>query len=262
MILYGAPVANKIYLEIKDKMKGLTKKPALGVILVGENKASLTYVKKKEEISEKFGFEFKLFHLSELATERQVITLIEDINKNKYIDGIILQLPLPEGLNRDKIISKISPHKDVDGFLGKIPAPTPSAIIELLNYYKIDYKKKKICIVGKGFLVGAPLEKMLKKEGLDPVVIKSNTENKNEKILKAEIIISATGISGIIKPELVNKNTILIDAGTSESNGKTKGDIDSDIYNIVDSYSPVPGGIGPVTVACLVRNLAELAQKN
>lgn len=264
MILDGKIIASKIYEKLRPEIAGLKEKniaPGLGVILVGENPVSLSYVKEKAETARQLGIEFKLFQLPGMASENQVIELILDLNRNKHIHGIVVQLPLPKDFDRGKIIKTLDPKKDIDGFLGKIPAPTPSAILEILKHYNIDYKSKKICIIGRGFLVGAPLEKMLMAQGFEPLVCDSKTKNIERETRKADILISATGVPGLIKKNFIKDGVILIDAGTAKNNGKIIGDIDSSAYQKAKAYTPVPGGVGPVTVACLMRNLIEAAKK-
>ncbi len=263
MILKGKPIAEKIYARlVKDiallKQKNLI--PTLAVILAGEDPASLTYVRAKEKRARILGINFKLFHLTGIAPESKISELIGDLNKNKNVCGIVLQLPLPEGLDTDKILRAISPEKDIDGFSGKYPAPTPSAILEIFKYYDIGLQDKKIVIVGFGRLVGKPLEKLMRKLNIQLIICTSSSDIASE-TLDADIIISATGIPSLIKPEMVSEKAVVIDAGTAESLGEIRGDVDPKVYEKVLAYSPVPGGVGPVTVACLMKNLIEAAKK-
>jgi len=258
MILEGSAVTEKIYQDIRAKKVSAT----LAVVLVGEDPVSLSYVKAKEKKAIELGFEFKLYQLPAISTEVGVKELICDLNQNEYIDGIVIQLPLPEDFNTDEILKEIKPEKDIDGFSGKYPYPTAQAIIEILKYYDIDLKNKNIVIVGRGRLVGKPLEEMMKKNGIEPIVCDRKTENLADTISKADILISATGVPGLIKPEMVSERAIVIDAGSSETGGNILGDVDKRVYEKVKSYSPVPGGVGPVTVACLMRNLVEAHNKN
>lgn len=264
MILYGKQVAEKIYKNLQKEIEAFRAKkitPSLAVVLIGENPASLSYITVKEKVAARLGIDFRLFHLPGFVQEREVKKLLEDLNHNKFISGIIVQLPLPKDFDTENILKKISPLKDIDGFCGKFPAPTAQAILEILQFYKIFLKNKKIVLVGHGRLVGKPLEKLLLKNGLKPQICDSKTKNLKNILDTAEIIISAVGVSGLIKPEMVNKNAIVIDAGTSESKGKMAGDVDPAVYPKVRAYSPVPGGVGPVTVACLLRNVIEAAKR-
>ena len=257
MILNGKPVAQKIYSSINFE-----KPPTLAVILVGEDPASLTYIKVKEKILENLGITFKLFHLPGFSRETKILELVEDLNKNKFIDGIVVQLPLPADLNTKKILAAILPHKDIDGFSGEFMPPTIQAILEILNYYKISYENKNIVIVGHGLLVGKPLEEFLIKKGIKPIICDSETSDLKSKTLEADILISGAGATGLIKPEMVKSDATIIDAGTAESNGEMVGDVDPKVYEKVKAYTPVPGGVGPVTVACLMRNLVEAARQS
>lgn len=254
MILFGKPVAEKIYQSL-----GVKNHPTMAVVLVCEDPASIAYVHAKEKQAEKLGIDFKLFHLPGIASEKKILEIIEDLNKNKYVNGIIVQLPLPEGIDTDKILAAVTPEKDIDGFSGKFPPPTAQAILEILKFYEIDLKNKKIVIVGYGRLVGKPLAEMFKKKDIQPIICTSNSDIASETI-DADIIVSATGVPGLIKPDMVSKEAVVIDAGTAESKGKINGDVDVGVYEKVSAYTPTPGGVGPVTVACLMRNLIEAAK--
>jgi len=264
MLLAGSIVAAKIYRQVRQEVIKLEERkiqPFLATIIVGENPVSLNFIKIKEKAACNLEIDFKIYHLPGIATAPSVLDLIDELNRNKFVHGIVLQLPLPEDLNAQKIIKAIDPQKDIDGLLGKYPAPTAAAILEILKFYKIDYKDKKIILVGHGTLVGQPLEKMLTAQGIEPLVCDSKTTDLKGELLTGDIIISATGVPGLIVPEMVNENAIIIDAGTAECNGKIRGDVDPKVYEKVKAYTPVPGGVGPVTVACLMRNLVLAAKK-
>lgn len=251
MILEGKPVAEKIYSEIKKSQGNLA------VVLVGEDPVSLSYVGAKEKKARELGFEFKLYQLPAISTEVGLKELIYDLNQNKFVDGIIIQLPLPQDFKTDEILKEIKSEKDIDGFSGRYSFPTAQAILEIFKYYNIDLKNKNIVIIGRGRLVGRPLEEMMKRNGIKPIIYDSQTSNLKPQTLSADILISATGSPGLIKPEMVNENCVVIDAGSSEIEGSIFGDVDKAVYEKVKSYSPVPGGVGQVTVACLMRNLVE-----
>lgn len=264
MILKGAPVAEKIYASLAKDIALLKQKnliPTLAVVIAGVDPASLTYVRAKEKRAKILGINFKLIHLSGIAHESKISTLIGDLNKNKNVCGIVIQLPMPEGMDTDKILREIHPDKDIDGFSGKFSPPTAQTILEILKFYEIDLKNKKIVIVGFGRLVGKPLAKLLQKQGIKPIICTSNSDIATE-TLDADIIVSATGVPGLIKPEMVSEKAIVIDAGTAESRGKIHGDVDPAVYEKVAAYTPTPGGVGPVTVACLMRNLVEAARQS
>lgn len=255
MILKGAPVAEKIYESLK--IRGA---PRLAVILVGDDPASVVYVKIKEKIATQLGIGFDLFHLPGISSQKEVEKIIAGLNQNDKIAGIIVQLPLPEGFDAECVLKLLSPAKDVDGFYGRFPAPTAQAIWEILRFYGIFLEDKKIVIVGRGRLVGAPLGKLLHKMGFKPAVYDSHTTDLARKLKNADIIVTATGVPGLINLAMVSARTIIIDAGTSEAGGKLVGDVDLAVYQKVQSYTPVPGGVGPVTVACLMRNVVAAAK--
>lgn len=257
MELLGKPVAEKIYQNLP---KGV--KPRLAIILIGNDPASILYIKMKRKIAEILGIKFDLFHLSDKVLQNEVEKLIMKLNQDKAITGIFIQLPLPSNLRREKILKLILSSKDVDGFYGNFPAPTAQAILEILEFYKIEIKNKKIVIIGRGRLVGRPLEKLLRQMGIRPELVDKKTKNFKNILFGSDIIVTATGVPGLIKAEMVSKNTIIIDAGTAEANGKIVGDVEPLVYLKVRSYSPVPGGVGPVTVACLMRNIVEAAKKS
>lgn len=255
MVLYGQPVADKIYENLKKQINQLNQKPGLAVVLVGENPASLLYVGKKQEKAQELGIDFKLYHFPSIVPEKDVLTLINKLNQDKNIHGILVQLPLPQSISTDKVLKEIEPKKDIERV-----SPAALAILEILKYYKIDLKNKKIVLVGRGKLVGAPLEKILCGSGLETQVCDSKTPDLKSQTLSADIIISAVGEPGLITAEMISEKAIMIDAGTAESGGKTIGDVEKSVYEKVSAYSPVPGGVGPVTVATLYKNLIEAAE--
>lgn len=258
MILDGKLVAQKIYERLEKEIGGLKNKniqPFLAVILVGEDPASLLYVRKKEERVKQLGIGFKLYHFPAIASESEVLELIGKLNQDNKIHGIVVQLPLPKNFNTAKILKSIDPKKDIENV-----SPAASAILEILHHYNIDFENKKIVLVGHGKLVGQPLHKMLAARAISPLVCDANTYNLKPITLSADIIISGVGEPGLIKADMISEKTIIIDAGTAESSGKTAGDVSPAAYKIAKSYSPVPGGVGPVTVACLFKNLIEAAK--
>lgn len=258
MILDGKKVADKIYESLEKEIEGLKEKkirPFLAVVLVGEDPASLIYVKKKEEKAESLGIGFKLYHFPAMALESDILKTIEELNQNKNIHGIIVQLPLPKNIDTDKILKSIASEKDIERI-----SPAANAILEILRFYDIDFMDKKIVIVGRGKLVGEPLHKMLAAQSIEPQVCDSHTPDLQSKTLSADIIISGVGEPGLITAEMVSPNAVVIDAGTAESSGKLAGDVDKSVYEKVAAYSPVPGGVGPVTVAMLYKNLVEAAK--
>ena len=265
MVLEGRPVAQAIETELTQKIANLKAKniqPFLAVILVGSDPPSVLYTRKKQEKAEALGIGYRLYRFPANIAEEDIVEVITDLNLNKNVHGIIVQLPLPESFDTAKVLGAINQSKDVDGLNGGFSPPAVGAILELLKFYKIDLTDKKVVLVGRGKLVGEPLEKILKEQNIDLTVCDSKTIDLADEIKKADVAISAVGKAGLITCEMVTDKTIIIDAGTAESNGSTLGDVAPEVYAKVASYSPVPGGVGPITVVSLLKNVVTSAEKN
>ena len=273
-ILYGKPVAENLDFKSKTIFENYTtqndKSPVLTAITVGENPASLLYVSVKEKKAKELGVEFNWIKLKESTSESELEDTISKYSESSQ--GMIVQLPLPEHLNVEKVIDLIPSEIDVDGLttfnLGRlysenlniIPA-TSLAILELLSHYEIETEDKNIVIAGRSRLVTSPLSKILssKKYNGNVTVIHSKTSNPKEFISNADIFISAVGKSKIFDKSYFNEGSYVIDVGISIVDGKSYGDIDtSDLDNYLIGRAPYPGGIGPVTVSGLYSNLAKL----
>ena len=273
-ILYGKPVAENLDFKSKTIFENYTtqndKSPVLTAITVGENPASLLYVSVKEKKAKELGVDFNWIKLKESTSERELKDTISNYSESSQ--GMIVQLPLPEHLNVEKVIDLIPSEIDVDGLttfnLGRlysenlniIPA-TSLAILELLAHYKIQTEDKNIVIAGRSRLVTSPLSKILssKKYNGNVSVIHSKTSNPKEFISNADIFISAVGKSKIFDKSYFKEGSYVIDVGISVVDGKSYGDIDtSDLDNYLIGRAPYPGGIGPVTVSGLYSNLAKL----
>ncbi len=273
-ILFGEPVAENLDSQSKNIFEEYTTKhdtpPLLTAITVGDNPASLLYVSVKEKKAEKLGVNFNWIKLNETTLESELEDTISEHSKSSQ--GMIIQLPLPEHLNTEKVIDLIPSGIDVDGLttlnLGKlysenfkiIPA-TSLAILELLSHYEIETEDKNIVIAGRSRLVTSPLSKILssKKYNGNVSVIHSKTSNAKEFISKADIFISAVGKSKIFDKSYFKEGSYVIDVGISVVDGKSYGDIDtSDLDNYLIGRAPYPGGIGPVTVSGLYSNLSKL----
>ena len=267
-ILDGVLVAQKINDETKAQIARLKVSnihPHLAVILVGNDPASNLYVAIKEKKCGELGIDFSRYNLPENCEEKEIIFLINDLNKDKNITAIVIQLPLPEQFNLDKIIGKINKYKDADALNSDIvEAPTAAAIIQLLESYEIAIENKKVVLVGYGKLVGKPLEKLLKNRypKIDLTICNSKTTNLSEITKKADIIISAVGKPHLVTGKNIKKGAVIIDAGTSEQAGKITGDVDIENAAKKASYiTPAKGGVGPVTVAKLLENAVKLSAK-
>ena len=273
-ILYGKPVSENLDFKSKTIFENYTtkndKSPVLTAITVGENPASLLYVSVKEKKAKELGVEFSWIKLKESISERELEDTISNYSESSQ--GMIVQLPLPEHLNVEKVIDLIPSEIDVDGLttfnLGRlysenlniIPA-TSLAILELLSHYEIETEDKNIVIAGRSRLVTSPLSKILssKKYNGNVSVIHSKTSNPKEFISNADIFISAVGKSKIFDKSYFNEGSYVIDVGISIVDGKSYGDIDtSDLDNYLIGRAPYPGGIGPVTVSGLYSNLSKL----
>lgn len=249
-------------------------KPYLICLNVGNNPASMSYIKNKQKLCERFGLDFKLYSFDENVEEAELLNTINILNHTPQVNGIIVQLPLPSHLDADIIINKIDPSKDVDGFtdvnLGKFfgrgahihndyfaPA-TPMGIMELLNFNRIDLKGLNVCILGRSKHVTRPLAVMMTMANATVTTCHSKTEYLEEKIMHSDIIISAIGQKDFINPSFLfkSKNYIIIDVGINRNDeGKLCGDVNPDVYKMDNvSYTPVPGGVGPMTVCCLIMN--------
>lgn len=265
-IIDGKLISSKIKEMIKEKIQNLDVKPTLVVIQVGNNEASNVYVKNKKNAAINVGMNFNHIHFEETINEQEIIKTIEKLNKDNTVNGIIVQLPLPHHLNSNKIINHIVPIKDVDGLttinLGKLfndeeclTSCTPAGIIELLKAYNIKLEGKYVTIVGRSTLVGKPLIHMLLKENATVVVCHSKTVDLKRFTTKADILIVAAGKKHLICSEMVKKGAIIIDVGINKIDNKLYGDVNfNDVLDKVLYITPVPGGVGPMTIAILLNN--------
>lgn len=265
MKIDGRLIASEILNNLKPQVEALKKKgiyPTLAIILIGDDENSKSYIRQKQHKAGEIGAGIKLYEFKSVS-EDDLINLINDLNGNPAIHGIIVQRPLPQNFDKETISHTINPEKDVDGFnqTSNFDAPVAEAVIEILNSIgQSDLSGKKIVVIGKGETAGKPIINLLDKLELKFEIIDSKTENPDEIIRSAEIIISAVGKSGVIKPGLLNTNQILIGVGLYSQDGKLKGDYEEiDIENKVAYFTPTLGGVGPVNVSCLMRNLVQAA---
>jgi methylenetetrahydrofolate dehydrogenase (NADP+)/methenyltetrahydrofolate cyclohydrolase len=263
----GKKLAEKIKFTVKQEIQKKELKPKLSLILAGNDPASQIYVKRKHEACEEVGIISDQHFFPEKVKEKEITDLIQVLNKNPEVSGILVQLPLPEQINVKKVINLISPEKDVDGFhpinVGKasigqegfLPA-TPLGILRLLEEEKITLQGKNIVIVGASNIVGKPLGLMLLNKNATITYCNKFTKDLKEFTKKADILISAVGKPKLITKEMVKKGAIVIDVGTTRlESGKLAGDVDfEEVKKIASFITPVPGGVGPLTVACLMEN--------
>ncbi len=272
-IIDGKKIRNEILEEIKREISLLLFKPVFCDVLVGEDKVSMQYVQMKKQTAEATGINFHNANFPASIKTEDLIKEIGILNKIPNMCGIIVQLPLPENLNRRAVLDAIDPRLDVD-CLGTIASeefykgktnfgfPTALACMELLDSTGISLKGKKITVLGYGDLVGKPVAALLKFRGLNPEILRSKTENKEEIMKQADVIISGMGQGKFITGDMIKSGVVLIDAGTSESGNSIVGDADFEsVKNVAGFVSPVPGGVGPVTIAMLFKNVLNVAKK-
>ncbi len=267
MILDGKNVASKILTQVKDRVDSLNIKPHLVVILVGDNSASKIYVNNKKLAAEKIGIKSSIIEFPETISEETLLKKINELNNNPEVTGILVQLPLPNHIDKNKVVMTISPKKDVDGFtpenVGRLaiglkpyyyPA-TPQGILMLLDEYKIPVEGANAVIIGRSNIVGKPMAQMFINRNATVTICHSYTKNLEDKIKTADIVVSAVG-KKIVRCKMVNNNSVIIDVGIfKDVNGKLTGDVDFNLVEPTVKYiSPVPGGVGPMTIASLMYN--------
>lgn len=258
MVLDGRKIAQTIRRRLKSEIAKQKLQPGLVILLIGRDPASLIYVKLKQKAAERIGIKFKKYVFPAKVSQKKVLKTIQQLNKNKNIHGLIVQMPLPQHLDPKIIVKTILPEKDVDGFRdqSKFISPTHQAILRLLKAAKQNLKNKKALILAKNPVFANPLIKLLAKQN-----IKSSWKVRPPKDSKADILITALGKAKIIKPEMIKKNSIIIDVGYSRFKGQAAGDVDPRVEQKKVYLSPVPGGVGPLTVAYLLRNVYLAAKK-
>lgn len=266
IIFDGRAYAEKKLLKL-DKEVALLKNrgihPKLASIIVGEDPASKLYVFLKKKKAEAIGAEMDIYYLKEKELLEAILALIDSLNSDPSVSGIMIQLPLPANFSKgdkEEIINSIKKEKDVDGLRegSLFLHPTSKAVIDIINESKkeVDYRTNCIvCVVGATGMVGTPLVKELKKEGYGVIECSHNTQDLKEKTSKADILISATGIPDLITSDMIKKGATVIDVGSP------KGDFDPSCYTVAGFVTPVPGGIGPITISCLLENLIVSAGK-
>ncbi len=266
-LLSGQPIAENILDQVAHDSKQLHDRgitPTLAVILVGDDPGSKLYVSIKEKVAKQVGVDFLLYKFSESVKQVEIEQLLIALHIDETVHGVMVQLPLPAHLDTEKICQFIDPDKDVDGLLtkSKFPAPAPQAAIELMRFYDIDIKNKKVGLFGKGRLVGQPLKKMLEQEGANVTVFDTSSGEVAQESQNCDVLISATGQPDTIKPEFTKPSQTLIDVGGAYDvkKHKTVGDISPHARELAQSITPLIGGIGPVTVAVLLRNVLAAAQ--
>jgi len=277
-IIDGNKIAQDIRNEVRRGTLELKKKgivPGLAVILVGDDPASKIYVGKKAQDCAEVGFLSREYKLPEATSEEKLLSLIDDLNKDKLIHGILVQLPVPKHIRTDKIIESIDPRKDVDGFhpynVGRLVAGnpchsscTPYGIMELFDRSGIELSGKEAVVVGRSNIVGKPMALMLLARNATVTICHTRTRDLAAVTRRADILVAAAGRAQMIKGDMVKEGVVVIDVGTNRlDNGKLTGDVDFPAVSLKASYiTPVPGGVGPMTRAMLMKNTLNAAKMN
>ena len=276
-IINGKELAKNIRLELKNEVSKLKEKgiiPKLAVIMVGDDKASKVYVKNKSKACEEIGIEYEEFLLDENISMEELLNLIEKLNNRKDINGILLQSPIPKNLNIDEAFNKIHCKKDVDGFnpvnVGKLVigqdsfiSCTPYGVIKMLENYNIPIEGKNVVIIGRSNIVGKPLMQCLLKKNATVTICHSKTKNISEITKKADILVAALGKAKFVTKEMVKDGAVVIDVGINrDESGKLVGDVDFEEAEKIASFiTPVPGGVGPMTIAMLMSNVVKACKE-
>src|SRR3990170_225424 len=277
-IINGKEIAAQVRAELRSEIQALKEKtgvtPGLTVVLVGENPASLVYVRNKIKACEEVGINSVQHKLPETATHEELLGLIRHLNASKDVHGILVQLPLPKQINEEEILEEISPSKDVDGFhpynVGRLMIGnpvlqpcTPYGVMRLLDSTGVDLSGKDAVVVGRSNIVGKPMAMMLLKRNATVTICHSRTKDLVEKIRKADILVAAIGRAEFIKGEWVKEGAVVIDVGMNRTmEGKLVGDVDFEGASTRASFiTPVPGGVGPMTIAMLLKNTVVAASR-
>ena len=269
MIMDGKSLKGEILSGLAEEVKALDKVPTLCVIQVGDDEASNVYINQKRKMCNDIGYNFIHEKYDDSITEDELLKNIERFNSNDNIDAILVQMPLPSGINEKSIQNAVNKYKDVDGLndsnivdliSGKssLYPCTACGVISLLDKYGVILEGSNVVIVGRSSLVGMPLFHMLENRNATVTLCHSNTRNLQSITKNADIIISATGVKGLIKEDMVNNNAVVVDVGITRENGKLYGDVDFDsVSKKASLITPVPGGVGPMTIASLAQNVLK-----
>jgi len=264
--LVGSVLREQIKEEVSTLAKAHHKKPNLTVLIVGENPASQAYVNSKKKAAEEVGFHGETIELPEDTTQEQLLKKIDELNKDKDVNGILVQLPLPKHIDENKVINAIAVEKDVDGFhpqqvgalsigLESLEPCTPAGMIQLLKYYKIPIEGQNVVVIGRSNIVGKPIAQLLLKEHATVTITHSRTKNLKEITKQADIIVVALGKAGFLTGDMVKEGVVVLDVGINRVDGKIVGDVDFASVEPKASYiTPVPGGVGPMTITMLLFN--------
>lgn len=273
MIIDGRKCSEELKQKLKLKVSTFRTKPKIIDIQIGENAASDIYIKNKEKAAFSIGMDFECIRFDESIEENTIIDKIKKLNNDKSVNGILVQMPIPAKYDYKKIINSIVPEKDVDGLTyinsGKLinnedgmTSCTPSGIIELLKYYNIEIESKNVVIIGRSILVGKPLAQLFLNENATVTVCHSKTKNLEYFTKNADILVVAVGKKHLITKDMIKNNSVIVDVGINRVEDKIYGDVDFENIKDIANITPVPGGVGPMTVTMLLYNAVKNYEKN
>lgn len=273
--LSGREAAEALLISIRRRVGRLERKPVLAIVLAGNDPASQTYVKTKAKKAEAVGVDARVHRLPENVGEADLLALVNRLNRDKVVDGFIVQAPLPKHIDPARIMDAIDPEKDVDGWtptnLGRLfmdgDAPgiflpaTPAGVLRLLDFYDVKISGKHVVVIGRSNVVGKPLAMLFLYRDATVTVCHSKTADLARHTREADILIAAAGVPGLITADMVKKDAYVVDVGTTKAGEKTVGDVQFDNVIQKANCSPVPGGVGPMTVAMLLNNVTIAAER-
>ncbi|MCI5835982.1 MAG: bifunctional methylenetetrahydrofolate dehydrogenase/methenyltetrahydrofolate cyclohydrolase FolD [Firmicutes bacterium] len=273
MILDGKMCSSKLKEALKNEVVAFPSRPKIIDIQIGENAASEIYIRNKGKAANSVGIDFDCVRFGVESTEDEIINKIKELNEDETINGILVQMPIPDKYDYKKIINTINPSKDVDGLTyvnsGKLlngedgmVSCTPAGIIELLKFYNIDIASKNVVIIGRSILVGKPLSMLFLKENATVTVCHSKTSNLSYFTKNADILVVAVGKKHLITKDMVKENSVIIDVGINRVDDKIYGDVDLENVKDIATITPVPGGVGPMTVTMLLYNTVKNYKEN
>jgi methylenetetrahydrofolate dehydrogenase (NADP+)/methenyltetrahydrofolate cyclohydrolase len=269
-MLSGHEVAEAVYKELKEKLASLSFVPSLRVIRLGEDPASVSYVRLKDRRARELGLRSQVEVYPEDFPEEALLERIEALNRDEDVDGILVQLPLPRHIRAERVLEAISPLKDVDGFHpvnvgrlwsggeGLFPC-TPLGVIRLLRHYGVELRGKEVVVIGRSNIVGKPLAALLLREDATPTLAHSKTENLPEVTRRAQVLVVAAGRPHLVRKAWVRPGAVVVDVGVNRVEGRLLGDVHPEVAEVAGALTPVPGGVGPMTVAMLMGNTVKAA---
>jgi len=267
----GKTLAAKVRAQVAEDVKEFGEPVCLATILVGDDPASHVYVGSKHKASHEAGIDSRDHRFPSDTSESEILDLIAELNADDVVDGILVQLPLPEHMDEPKVLRSVDPAKDVDGFhplnagllfLGEpflVPA-TPSGVMVMLAEHGVEFKGKEAVVIGRSEIVGKPMAMLLLAEHATVTICHSRTANLAEHTRRADILVAAVGRPGIVTPEMVKPGATVIDVGVNRTEAGLVGDVDPGVFEVAGLMTPVPGGVGPMTIAMLLRNTLTAAQ--